>query len=290
MDTSQSALVNYSPEERKCYNDSEFQLKYYSELNGYEYSYTNCLLDAAIHLTIEKCKCIPQYATMLEHSSVAGDSLPKCVGMALNCANKARKIEFLSDSAPSSYNVQTERMEKCMSHCKDIKYDTLVSQARFPTMQTFLQRREFCVIFKKILKVCSRSIQKKLLNSWLRYEFLGEKGFGLDCPTLKILHEQHSFCSKDEFFINEKQRTLLMDEYPEVWKFMLFYTRNNVALLRIYFKDPYYTKIVRDQSISLRDFIGTAGGVIGLFLGFSVLSLVEFIYHLVKFFITLPSK
>lgn len=205
--------------------------------------------------------------------------------MGLYCANEAREIEF--SPSPISFNVRKGQMEKCLSHCNEIKYDTVVSQAKFPTMQTFLQRREFCVIFRKILKVCNRSIQKKLLKSWLRYEYLSGKG--MNCTKLEELHDKKSFCKNDNF-IDEKQRTELLEEHPEDWKFLLHYTRENVALLRIYFKDPYYTKIVRDESISLRDFIGTAGGVIGLFLGFSMLSLVEFLYHFFKFMANLISN
>ncbi len=63
----------------------------------------------------------------------------------------------------------------------------------------------------------------------------------------------------------------------------------------MYVRDPYYTKILRDKKMTIWQFIGgcgedmmekvincilgNTGGLIGLCLGFSFLSLVELVYH-----------
>jgi hypothetical protein len=46
----------------------------------------------------------------------------------------------------------------------------------------------------------------------------------------------------------------------------------------IYIKDPYVSKYVTEEKITEIAFVGTVGGVLGLFMGFSFISAVEIIY------------
>ena len=43
--------------------------------------------------------------------------------------------------------------------------------------------------------------------------------------------------------------------------------------------DPFYTQIIRDKPMTWTQFIGNTGGLIGLCLGFSFVSIVEIFYH-----------
>jgi hypothetical protein len=49
----------------------------------------------------------------------------------------------------------------------------------------------------------------------------------------------------------------------------------------VFLRDPYYTSILRDQRTSILSFLGNVGGMVGLLTGFSVVSAVEILYHLV---------
>lgn len=49
-------------------------------------------------------------------------------------------------------------------------------------------------------------------------------------------------------------------------------------MLTIYFKDRGVGHMERAEVYTLTDFMGMSGGLLGLFLGFSMLSIVEFIY------------
>ena len=57
------------------------------------------------------------------------------------------------------------------------------------------------------------------------------------------------------------------------------YARANVALVQIFIKDPYVTKMKRDEAFSVILFVAGAGGLMGLCTGFSFLSAVEIVYH-----------
>jgi hypothetical protein len=46
----------------------------------------------------------------------------------------------------------------------------------------------------------------------------------------------------------------------------------------IYIKDPYVSKYITEEKITEIAFVGTIGGVLGLFLGFSFISAVEIFY------------
>ena len=63
-------------------------------------------------------------------------------------------------------------------------------------------------------------------------------------------------------------------------KFLNDYARKNIAVLKIFLKDPYYTNIIRDRQITLTNFVGNTGGLVGLCLGLSFISLFEGMYHI----------
>ena len=74
-----------------------------------------------------------------------------------------------------------------------------------------------------------------------------------------------------------------------------WYKNENMAyhplqVVQIYFSTATYDKIVNDVSVTLGDQISAIGGTMGLFAGFSILSLVEVLYFCVKFLISFLSK
>ena len=56
------------------------------------------------------------------------------------------------------------------------------------------------------------------------------------------------------------------------------YAKDNIAKVTIYMKDPYARKIQRDIKISVSSFISNIGGLLGLFQGISVISIIEIFY------------
>ncbi len=70
-----------------------------------------------------------------------------------------------------------------------------------------------------------------------------------------------------------------LNNYPWVQEFLFQYASDNIAVLKVFIKDPYYTNIKKDEQMSYISFIGNAGGLVGLCMGLSFVSIFEMIYH-----------
>ena len=57
-----------------------------------------------------------------------------------------------------------------------------------------------------------------------------------------------------------------------------------MKIVQIYFNTATYDDIKKDVKISLEAQLGLVGGTMGLFTGFSILSMVEIIYFVLRFF------
>ncbi|KAH8344719.1 hypothetical protein KR067_004836 [Drosophila pandora] len=62
------------------------------------------------------------------------------------------------------------------------------------------------------------------------------------------------------------------------WNFSEKYVERNVAVVNMYFKDPTFRASKQTEFIGFSDFLSCVGGLMGLFLGFSFLSIAECIY------------
>ena len=60
-----------------------------------------------------------------------------------------------------------------------------------------------------------------------------------------------------------------------------------LQLVQIYFDTATYDEIERDVKVTLEAQLGLIGGIMGLLTGFSILSGVEIVYFVVKFFLSL---
>ena len=60
-----------------------------------------------------------------------------------------------------------------------------------------------------------------------------------------------------------------------------------LQVIHIYFDTATYDEIERDVKITINAQLGLIGGTMGLLTGFSILSGVEIIYYLAKFFMSL---
>ncbi|XP_052892633.1 pickpocket protein 28-like [Anopheles moucheti] len=54
---------------------------------------------------------------------------------------------------------------------------------------------------------------------------------------------------------------------------------SQLSLMTLYYKEPQFISIKRNQLFGLNDFIANCGGILGLFMGVSLLSIVEILYY-----------
>ena len=63
-----------------------------------------------------------------------------------------------------------------------------------------------------------------------------------------------------------------------------------LQLVQIFFDTATYDEIERDMKVTLEAQIGLISGTMGLLTGFSILSGVEIIYYIIKFFMSLRNS
>ena len=81
---------------------------------------------------------------------------------------------------------------------------------------------------------------------------------------------------------NSKPSTEDLQNHSDLVQLILKYTKENIAYVKFYMSEPFYTKTLRDVSITPISFVGNTGGLISLCLGLSFISIFEAFYHLTK--------
>ena len=72
INTTQSAVDDFIPEERSCYTNDEFNPVSLRKSYGYMYHIQNCLYDSVIQIITQVCRCQPTFASKAK--------LPVCRG------------------------------------------------------------------------------------------------------------------------------------------------------------------------------------------------------------------
>jgi hypothetical protein len=62
---------------------------------------------------------------------------------------------------------------------------------------------------------------------------------------------------------------------------ILDYARRNLVMFNIFIKDPYAKRFQKDEKITKTSYIANSGGLLGLCMGFSLISGAEILYHCV---------
>ena len=118
---------------------------------------------------------------------------------------------------------------------------------------------------RRHLLILNRSYHKCTSEIWILFNFTLQEYFGKNgSETCRNWPDNY-------FAKNESPDQPLINE-------MFEYGNENLALVHILIQSPYVTKIKRDVAISLTNYVANAGGLMGLWLGFSFISILEIIY------------
>ena len=271
--TTQSALSRFSPEERDCYKEDEILLKYLPPSNGYRYAIGNCLFEAALENILEKCNCYPGYNLGLvkDHNL----DLKPCIGSNITCMNNILYRIGHFDHV----NVEGKMM-KCRPSCEDQMNTMTVTTSAYPNKNTFRYRNAFCYVIQRLLQKCKGSKRRPL-----------EKSYPNICSTLEPLNgmEENDYCINNRWtpnhrLVNCTQRHCPMEEM------ILEYSRKNLLMFHVLIKDPYAQRFKRDEKMPISSFIANLGGLLGLWLGFSVISGAEVLFHTTRGMLLFLSK
>ena len=285
LSTTDEAL-QFKPEDRNCYTSEEVDLKYFRRSKGYKYSMQNCLYESVLESILDQCSCIPNFMSFkLENITYS-----VCRGTDLDCA-----LEKIQNMGNEKLNLTTamdtnDNSIKCLQNCELQEQNLIQTSSDYPNWQTFPDRVDFCLILKKVVKVCKDDIRKLgILKSIINISGILNKILFDKISALEKRYKDLITCDeilKYEADLNVARCEGRLDTDPydsndeKMSKFLNDYARKNIAILKIFLKDPYYTNVIRDRQITLTNFVGNTGGLVGLCLGLSGISIFEAIYHI----------
>jgi hypothetical protein len=267
LETTSKALSRFSPIERDCYDDGEFDLKTLNQSQGYKYSVRNCLHEAVIENILTDCRCRPSYPEIF-----FDESLPFCRGENLTCAISWMNAMGSDDHDPDltfAKNSKNEKL-KCLQRCQ-LQTETMLSTtSTYPNKQTFSFRPDLCFLLQKLKNICNDKIKAAIFEL--------HNSPSMKCEEIVSLQicDEHDKANLTKVISNE-----------HLYSFLFNYARNSMAVLKVFIKDPYYTKISKDEKMSFVSFVGNAGGLAGLCTGFSFVSIFEIVYHCLNYFVHL---
>lgn len=199
------------------------------------------------------------------------------------------------------------RKVSCLSSCSDQTNMVLTTQAQYPARPIFSTSSEFCMLMVKFVDQCKE--QEKSTS-------LDENGYIHICsnitqlrPLIKAAIKRidetlpTAFLDSDSTLLEkneERDRLLgsLCEDYT-VWSNVLeesreergkwngfktdmyFYASENLMQVNVYIRDPFVSWFRRDEETSWISFISNVGGLMGLCMGFSVVSFCELLYYLI---------
>ncbi len=173
----------------------------------------------------------------------------------------------------ATHNItKPEVPKKCLPACQTQENAIMISAAQFPPDNEFFNQKSFCFAASHIL-------QASCMNDHKKY-FLAKK-FPNICEVLtsyKQIFGNGTTC-KDwpENFYNlyESENETLAQELTK-------YAKANLIYLQYFIQSPFITVIKRDMAMSFTDYVANTGGLLGLYLGFSIISFFEILYWCLK--------
>ena len=258
--TSTGAIERFAPNERDCYTDDEVNLVSLPLKKGYRMSMMNCLYDKALHATKAECNCIPPFYTL-----GALGKLPTCKGTQLYCAYR-----IFDDVVEHRPVVGNNNATKCRAPCDDQLYNSRIAFASYPNRALFWKRPEVAKLVTKLLKICTGFVNPNALYQ----DELKIKKNVLLAEYPRICENLSNLTLNSTWPEIRRELRSVSDLYEDVYN----YARRNLLWLNVYVKDSFATRIVRDERMTRTNFVANVGGLLGLCMGFSLVSVAEIIY------------
>ncbi len=174
----------------------------------------------------------------------------------------------------STFNITRPKLKECLPACKTQENHLTFSEAQYPPDPfLFFFKKEFCTTASHLYQETCKNEQRRHLVT-IYYPHL--------CDVLEDYSKAFNKVSTCKnwpwsFFKNGfgwQNQTLERE--------VTHYAKGNLIYVIYFIQSPYMTLIKRDIEMTLTDFVSNTGGLLGLFLGFSVISLFELIFWACK--------
>jgi hypothetical protein len=181
-------------------------------------------------------------------------------------------LEKLGNDELSQAFDTNNQLQKCLPRCERQSETTTFTFSKFPIKSAFPQHPDLCLTLNKVARICNNPIRAKVFEEDPDHN-------GTTCKEILNANNSLKLCNGNGFPNVSK-----INSNPKMTNFLFNYAENNFAALKVFIKDPYYTLIRCDEQMPLITFLGSTGGLLGLCLGFSLVSIFEIIYHAIIFF------
>ena len=255
--TSDQAYQRFSPEDRGCYFNEEIKMVDFNLDVGIRYEMTNCLFQAATDKILSECEC------NTAHLNVSGNI---CRGQKLVCLNKVNaELGRLTEV----WDTKTQTIRKCLSACNTTSYaDVTVGSSSFPNMAAFVFTKYSCILAKKLVQTCA---------DFRRFSL--ETVYPGVCKQIQWLQENNGFCVDFQWKDTIVNKNDSLFDFMDFGSFLTKYARENTVKLNVYMREPFAETLGIDEDTSVMDFVSMVGGLLGLCMGFSFVSVAEILYY-----------
>ena len=155
----------------------------------------------------------------------------------------------------------------------------------------FSKRSEICPLVRKLLKICTGYVDP---NARVEYGQYGDelkikknvlvKAYPRLCDTLSsIFGSDLDPLNITDMNCEDLRKQMLESEFSrDIFEQLYKYARDNMLWLNAYVKDSFATRIIRDERTTYTRFVANVGGLLGLCMGFSLVSAAEIMYFCCK--------
>jgi hypothetical protein len=119
----------------------------------------------------------------------------------------------------------------CLQRCELQIETALFTSAKYPAKQVFSSRKDYCYVLRKVARICSDNHRRK------SFEASQEDASPVNCDYILWMNGTQELCSSS--FVPNQTSIL---SHKNLTKFLLQYAQENLVIMKIFIKDPFYTK------------------------------------------------
>ena len=124
----------------------------------------------------------------------------------------------------------------CLQRCELQTETVLFTSARYPAKQVFPARQDYCYALRKVASICGD------INRRSSFEASLDETPLVDCDYILRMNATVELCSIS--FVPNSTEILA---HKSLTKFLYQYARENLIVLKIFIKDPFYTKYASNR-------------------------------------------
>lgn len=156
-----------------------------------------------------------------------------------------------------------------MAPCNDQVYNSRITMAAYPNLATLAKQDEICLVVSKLLKICSEYEDQIIFDELKIKKNVLLRKYPSICDDLSFLNEPND---SNLTCVATKRLLQTHKDGRKATQLLYAYARDNLLWMNVYVKDSFATHIVRDERMTRTSFVANVGGLLGLCMGFSLVS------------------